>query len=188
MDNVNRALFRMTLSTSKPLFPTLASSQKLFLHFRFVASSFVTALSSYVFDNAIRGIFDHFLSQLDRRGRDRDASEGAKEFADVFELANYHSKIMDDILGACLLRSSQKAVGDLLRGVLEIILEFGILMGDRRRGAFEEYQAAGPLGDLFSRFKSKMKTLVCDFYRGFQQEQLPYFEIVLDEGVEDTRR
>ncbi len=152
----------MTLSTSEPLFPTLALSQKLFLHFRFVASSFVTALSSYVFDNAIRGIFDHFLSQLDRRGCDHDSNEGAKEFADVFELANYHSKIMDDILGACLLRSNQKAVGDLLRGVLEIILEFGILMGDRKRGAFEEYQAAGPLGDLFSKFKSKMKTLVCD--------------------------
>ena len=147
----------MTSRGSDPPFATLAQSQKLFLNFRFFASSFVSSLSSYVYDDAIGTTYDAFLKKLDGRGQ---YNEQGQDFADVFALEDYHSRVMDDILSSCLLRSSQKAVGDLLRSVLDIILQFGNLMADRRRGELEEYQAAGPLEDLFDRFIRRLRAFV----------------------------
>ena len=158
----------MTLQDSPPLFETLAASRKLFLYFRFVANSFVATLSSYVYDVAIGGTFDAFLSSLtpssslsvsaDSPAKSKDAKPAS--CSDVFALADRHSKVMDDILSACLLRSTQKAVGDTLRGVLDVILEFGILMSDLRDERMQEYEAAAPLNDLFAAFRRRMITLV----------------------------
>lgn len=154
-----KALFRMSQDTTSPLFETLAPSRRLFLYFRFIANSFVDSFSSYVYDTAIGGNFDAFVYNLTSPA-DREKDNILPIFSDVFALADYHSKVMDDILGACLLRSSQKAVGDLLRGALEVILEFGIVMSDLRSGQLQEYEAAGPLEDLFSTFRRKMILLV----------------------------
>ncbi|RDB16899.1 Gamma-tubulin complex component 3 [Hypsizygus marmoreus] len=142
------ALFRMTRSTSKPLFPTLVSARKHLLHFRFVAQSFVSTLSSYVFDTAIGGNFDPFIAQL---------TEG-KKFTDVFALAKSHSALLDDILTACLLRSGQHAVGDLLRQAMELILDFVVVVGEMFRGRVEEYRAAPELQDVARKFFGKMAT------------------------------
>lgn len=68
--------------------------------------------------------------------------------------------MLDDILSACLLRSGQKAVGDVLRTCLELVLELAVLAGDRYRGRLEEYQAALLLEDLWEKFRKKMLTLV----------------------------
>ncbi|GBE81235.1 hypothetical protein SCP_0309620 [Sparassis crispa] len=151
VENVVAALYRMTRKPTEPLFPTLTPTNKLLLHFRFVAHAFVTSLSSYVFDTAIGGNFDMFLSQL---------SHTAHGFVDVFALADRHSRVLDDILGACLLRSGQKSVGDLLRGCMELVLDLGILAGERARGRLEEYEAAPLLEDLWASFSGKMMTLV----------------------------
>ena len=51
VENTVNALFRMTSRGSDPPFATLAQAQKLFLDFRFFASSFVPSLSSYVYDD-----------------------------------------------------------------------------------------------------------------------------------------
>ncbi|KAJ3001286.1 hypothetical protein NUW54_g6525 [Trametes sanguinea] len=61
---VVRTLFRVTRKTSAPLFPTLTSSNKLLLHFRFVAHGFIMGLSSYVYDVAIGSHMDAFLARL----------------------------------------------------------------------------------------------------------------------------
>ena len=145
--------------SSAPLFETLSASRRLFYYFRFIASSFVTALSSYVYDVAIGGNFDAFLNSL-ASPLERGSNSTLPVFSDVFALADHHSKVMDDILSTCLLRSNQKAVGDLLRGALQIILEFGILMSDLRGGRMQEYEAAAPLEDLFSAYRRKMVNLV----------------------------
>ncbi len=145
----------MTLKRATPPFPTFASSQQLFLHFRFLASSFIASLTSYVYDAAIGENFDAFLKKLENSAAERDGT-----FSDAFTLADYHSRVMDDILSACLLRSSQKAVGDVLRGVLDVILEFGILMSDRQRGILKEYQTTEPLEELFGKFRKRFRTLV----------------------------
>ncbi|THH30933.1 hypothetical protein EUX98_g3254 [Antrodiella citrinella] len=158
VDNVVRALFRMTRRSNPPLFPTFTPSHRLFLQFRFVAHAFVTALSSYVYDTAIRSNFDAFLDVLSPPSE--GFSTNACLFPDVFALADYHSNVMDDILSACLLRSGQKPVGDLLRGVLEVILEFGLLMSDVATGETKEYQAVSPLETLFKQFRLKVTTLV----------------------------
>lgn len=113
-----------------------------------------------MFDTAIGGNFDAFLARLSL-GTHCDMDDTKKSgFPDVFALASTHSTVLDNILSACLLRSGQKAAGDLLRGALELVLELGILAGDLRRRRLEEYQAAPLLEDLCDKFRSKMSTLV----------------------------
>lgn len=159
VENALGALFRMSRSTSNPLFPTLAPASKRLWHFRFVAHSFVSNLSSYVFDTAIKGNFDPFIARLTR-------SSSSPEFSDVFALAKAHSALLDDILTACLLRSGQKAVGEVLRGALELILESVVVVGELSRGRMEEYKAAVVLEDLQGRFLGKMSVLVCSLFQG----------------------
>jgi hypothetical protein len=149
-ESVLHAVYRMTCKEST-LFPTLTSSNKLLLHFRFVLHSFVTSLTGYIVDTAIRGNFDVFLMRL---------SQDNPGFSDVFSLAKAHATVMDNILNACLLRSGQRSVGDVLRGALEIVLDFGILAGELYEGSVEEYQAASLLENQFQKFGVKMKTLV----------------------------
>jgi hypothetical protein len=146
----------MTRKQSKPLFATLTSSNKLLMHFRFIAHSFIDSLSGYVFDTAIKGHFDPFLSCLSPGAM----NNGTSKLTDVFSLAKYHSTILDHILSACLLRSGQKVVGDLLQYALELILDFGVLACDLKIGHLNEYQAAPMVEDLFQNFRGKMMTLV----------------------------
>lgn len=159
------ALFRMIRQTSRPLFPTLAASNKLLLHFRFTAHSFVSALSEYVFDTAIGGNFDPFIARLSPNDPTTQRDRASPEFTDVFMLAKSHSALLDDILSACLLRSGQRAVGELLRHSLELILEFTIVVGDLHRNRMEEYQAAPLLEDISQKFYAKTMTLVSLLFR-----------------------
>jgi len=159
VEHVSKAFLRMTRKHTDRLFPTLTSSNKLLLHFRFITHSFVTSLSSYIFDTAIGGNFDAFLARL-CLGTSHPLDKASKYgFSDVFALADAHSAVLDDILSACLLRSGQRAVADLLRAVLELVLELGVLAGELKRGRLEEYQAAPLLEDLYGAFRSKVSTL-----------------------------
>jgi hypothetical protein len=121
-------------------------------------------LSSHVFDTAIRGNLDAFLARLSPGTHHSLEKESDYGFSDIFALADTHSVVLDNILSACLLRSGQKAVGDLLRGALELVLELGIFAGELKRGRLGEYQAAPVLEDLYNAFRSKMSTLVCIFH------------------------
>lgn len=150
------------------LFPTLTQSRKLLLHFRFIAQAFVSSLSGYVFDTAIGGNFDPFLARLCTDTTTTmstfetyNDSNNDGGFSDVFELAQRHSALVDDILSACLLRSGQRGVGDLLRHSLELVLEFTIVVGELHRERIQEYQAAPLIQELFKKFCLKMTTLVC---------------------------
>lgn len=149
----------MIRSTSAPVFPTLGSARKLTLHFRFVAQTFINALSGYVFDTVIGGNFDPFLAELTPL-QDGSGSQQSRRFSDIFELAKHHSSLLDDILSACLMRSGQRAAGDLLRQTTEIVLEFAIVIGELRRGRLQEYEAAPLVEDLYSKLKAKMSILV----------------------------
>ncbi|KAJ7647019.1 gamma-tubulin complex component protein [Roridomyces roridus] len=145
------SVFRMCRSTSRPLFPTLVAANKRLLHFRFIAHSFVSILSSYVFDTAIGGNVNLFLAQLDQ-----DQEDQTPVFPDVFALAKAHAALMDDVLAACLLRTAQRGAGDLLRQALELVLEFAVLVGDVKTGRLQEYEAALMLEDLAGRFRGRM--------------------------------
>ena len=150
-------LHRLSRSHKKPLFDTLAKTNRLFMHFRFLAHTFVAQLCSYVYDTAIRRHFDSLLLEVStaKGGHNRE------RFSDVFELARHHSDVLDNILMACLLRSGQKAAGDALRMCLETVMELGILAGELSRGRIEEYQAETTLEELYSAFKRRMSRLVC---------------------------
>lgn len=115
---------------------------------------------SYAFDTAIGGNFDAFLYRLSVSRSGDTKSEVDRGFSDVFELSDAHSIMLDSILSACLLRSGQRAVTDLLQGALEVVLELGILVGELKRGRIEDHLAAPLLEDLYNRFRSKMSTLV----------------------------
>jgi len=147
VQNALSALFRMT--HGPPLFPTLTSANNLLLRFRFAAQSFVSVLASHVPDVAVRGNVDPFLARL---------TPGT--FTDVFELADAHSNMMDDVLSACLLRSNQRTAGEALRGCMELVLDLCVLAGERRRSRVEEYAAVPVLETLYASFVEKMDTLV----------------------------
>ena len=68
--------------------------------------------------------------------------------------------MLDDILSACLLRSTQRAGADLLRGTLEVVLEFCVLVGDLKDGRVTEYQASPALDALYASFRKKVSALV----------------------------
>lgn len=147
VQNALAALFRM--SRESPLFPTLTSANNTLLRFRFLAQSFISAIAAHVPDVAVRGNVDPFLARL---------TPGT--FTDVFQLADAHSDMMDDVLSACLLRSSQRTAGDALRGCMELALELCVLGGDRRRGRIEEYAAMPHLENLHASFVKTMNKLV----------------------------
>ncbi|KIL66358.1 hypothetical protein M378DRAFT_75278 [Amanita muscaria Koide BX008] len=170
-----KAVYRMSRSSSKPLFETLVNFRKLMLHFRFVADSFISNLSAYVFDTAIGGNFDPFVQRLAAtalvasspsetlsRAVSSTSSAalhlhpGTERFSDVFSLSQSHSELLDNILSACLLRSGQRQVGDILRQALELVLEFSVVIGELHRGRLKEYEAGPMVQDLFSQFRSKM--------------------------------
>ncbi|KAK0213089.1 gamma-tubulin complex, DGRIP91/SPC98 component protein [Desarmillaria ectypa] len=150
------AVFRMTRSLDAPLFPTLSAPKKKLLHLRFISHSLVSALCQYTCDTAIGGNFDTFLERLSPHASPFLYDGEPSGFSDVFALARAHSALLDDILSACLMRSSQRQAGDLLRDFLELILEFSILAGQLRRRSLEEYQAALLLDDLYTRLRKKM--------------------------------
>ncbi|KAI0066235.1 hypothetical protein BV25DRAFT_1913006 [Artomyces pyxidatus] len=154
--NALASLFRMTRKRTEPLFPTLVASNKLLLRFRFIAQNFVEALTSYVADTAVRGNFDTFLAHV------APEVEGTRQssFPDVFALSELHSSMLDDVLSACLLRSSQRAATDLLKASLELVLDLCILSGELKRGRLEEYKAAPVLQELYTAFVKKMTILI----------------------------
>ncbi|KAF9646581.1 hypothetical protein BDM02DRAFT_3099578 [Thelephora ganbajun] len=155
VENVVRMLHRLSRSHKKPLFGTLVKANTLFLHFRFLAHTFVAQLCSYIYDTAIRGHFDSFLLKLST-----SKGHNGHRFSDVFELARHHSEVLDNILIACLLRSGQKAAGDALRMCLETVVGLGTLAGELSRGRVEEYQAKSTLEELYSVFKRRVSRLV----------------------------
>lgn len=144
------------------LFPTLSKSRQLLLHFRFVSQAFISSLSGYIFNTAIEGNFGPLIARLTTTESSTSLLTNTPEqsFSDVFELAQAHSNLLDDILSACLLRSGQKGVGELLRQSMELVLEFTIVIGELHRGRIEEYQAAPMVEELYGRFSIKMTTLV----------------------------
>ncbi|KAG6378048.1 Spc98 family-domain-containing protein [Boletus reticuloceps] len=152
-----RSVFRLTRTTAAPLFPTLSSSRRVLLHFRFAAHSFLSTLATYIYDTAIGGNFGALLLRITSC---RETPDAPNSFRDVFALAECHSSVLDDILSACLLRSPQRAGGDLLRGTLEVVLEFCVLVGDLKDGRMEEYQASPVQDALHASFRKKVSALM----------------------------
>jgi len=83
-----------------------------------------------------------------------------QRFSDVFSLSQSHSGLLDNILSACLLRSGQREVGDILRQAMELVLEFSVVIGERHRRRLEEYEAGPIVEELYSKFRAKMMMFV----------------------------
>ncbi|KAL4078503.1 Spc98 family-domain-containing protein [Scleroderma yunnanense] len=154
-----RFAFRLIRPSSTPLFNTLSAPNKLLCQFRFAAHSFINALSTYIYDVAIGGNFDAFLSQI-AACRGNIASDYPCGFRDIFDLSQTHSSVLDNILSACLLRSSQRNVGNILQSAMELVLQFCVLVSNLTDSRLEEYQATSALAALYASFRKKVATLV----------------------------
>jgi hypothetical protein len=157
--------------------------------FRFHSHSFVSTLITYVFDTAIGIHFDGFMTrvkdvaiqhairtsqsnapQLDPKVDATNngpfnvaqvyVDDDAKPVADIFELMDDHSIVLDKILGSCVLRTPQRAISDVLEDILSLVLRLGSLVRDLRRGALTNVDAAAQLEKLHYNFERKMITFV----------------------------
>lgn len=152
---------------------------KLLLRFRFQTHAFVSSLITYVFDTAIGIHFNAFTRRLEDIALKHSAnSQGVgylatdastdptDEFsnptpiADVFEIMEDHSRILDKVLGGCMLRTQQRAISELLDDILGIVLRLGTLVRDWKRGSLKEDEAQNQLQKLHYNFERKMITLV----------------------------
>lgn len=159
VENVMRIIFRLTRTSSDAIFPYNSRAQNILIHFRFAAQSFMMSFTSYVYDTAIGGNFDAFLARISSAESSPDLA-AENYFSDVFSLMQRHSRVMDDILSACLLRSVQKAVREILEAVLGSIVEFGVLVGNVKNGHVKAAEAALKVEELFDLFKEKRNLLV----------------------------
>lgn len=132
---------------------------QLFLHFKFLAKLFITGLSNYIYTHAIGAIYDRFLADL---AKEYTFAEDIKTFTDVDALMQHHSAILDNILVACLLRSGQKSIAKYLHNVMEIILEFGLLIDEYQMQKISKPDMTVKLEELFNLFHIKMNTLVSE--------------------------
>ncbi|KIY69539.1 hypothetical protein CYLTODRAFT_420602 [Cylindrobasidium torrendii FP15055 ss-10] len=163
VENALAAVFRMTRASDAELFPTFTPSRKLLLHLRFLAQTFIASLSQYTFVTAIDGNMGGFLARLDPNAPTILWNGLPAGFRDVFALADAHSELLDDMLSACVMRSTQRAAGEQLRDVFQAILDFSTFVGRMRRGQMKEYEGVPIVEELAEQLKSTisiwMKTI-----------------------------
>jgi Gamma tubulin complex component C-terminal len=188
VETVSRGLFNSIIKGSD-IFTGQPEVLALLHRFRFHSHAFVSTLITYVFDTAIGIHLDGFMTRvqdiatqhamrtsqsasprLDSQG---DITNGGsynavqvyvdddtKPVADVFEIMDDHSIVLDKILGSCVLRTPQRAISDVLEDILSLVLRLGSLIRDLRRGALTNEAAAAQLQKLHYNFERKMITFV----------------------------
>ncbi|KAI6021324.1 Spc98 family-domain-containing protein [Pisolithus microcarpus] len=182
-----RAVYRLTCLPPSRSLSESPLCGRLVWQFRFAAHSFVSTLLTYVYDVAIGGNFDAFLSQI-AACRERMPSNDFHEFRDVFALSEFHSSVLNDILSACLLRSSQRAVGDILRSAMELVLEFCVFVTEPGT-AQSDHTIGSKLCTLYGAFRKKVVTLVEALDALLEKDaKLPQETVPLVLGVADERR
>lgn len=123
-------------------------------------------LSAYIADTAIRGNLDAFIARIKSAESNFANLDSAPvlsvkdDFADVYALMKRHSRVLDDVLAACLLRGTQQAVAQLLHSILEIILEFSNIVGNVHKGLVQETVAMERLNALHHSLKRKIMQMV----------------------------
>lgn len=170
METVSRGLFHSIHQTKldEGLFQSTPQAHRLLLRFRFQTHSFVSALTSYIFDSAIGTHFNAFMRRLAsvvqqirlHSHQEREDDEGSPSVPDVFELMNDHSKMLDKILGACMLRTQQRAIAEVVTDILSNILDLGTLVGDMKRGIVDDSTGEARVKKLYYAFERKMFTFV----------------------------
>lgn len=80
---------------------------------------------------------------------------------------NDHSTVLDKILGACMLRTQQHAIAEVVTDILSNILDLGTLVGDMKRGIVDDAIGEARVKKLYYTFERKMFTFVCLFSTRF---------------------
>ena len=91
---------------------------------------------------------------------ERDEDKGFPSVPDVFELMNDHSKMLDKVLGACMLRTQQHAIAEVVTDILSNVLNLGTLVGDMKRGIVDDSTGEARIKELYRTFERRMFTLV----------------------------
>ena len=107
---------------------------------RFKVQSFVSSLVGYVTDIAIGSNWDAFMTTLGaiERGNEQTSERVLRRdpgednlISDIFAVHSHLSTTMDRMLEACLLRTRQRGIGNVLKECMEAVLVLGKLVGDR---------------------------------------------------------
>jgi len=170
---VARITYRSAFKSEGPVFQYAPQAQELLVRLRFQIQAFVTSFVTYVFDSAIGGNFDPYMRRIaELRGDVADENpapgDSEHEITDVFSLEESHSNLLDRILSGCLLRTAQRVAGDALRNLLELALQFGILVTNIRRGVVREADGAEELQELHKVFQKQMLAFVSNFGSGVE--------------------
>lgn len=163
-ETVMRIVYRCMFKSTSPVFSYAPKAEEMLLSLRFQIQAFMTAFVTYVFDSVIGSHFDAYLQRISEL-RDMVAAADlrehcGREITNVFALRDSHSELLDRILRGCLLRTVQRAAGGALRELLELILRFGILVTNLRRGVIQEAEAAEDLTELYTLFQTQMLLFV----------------------------
>jgi len=129
---------------------------------------------------------DSVVQQLRLHSRqERNGDEGSPSVPDVFELMNDHSKMLDKILGACMLRTQQRAIAEVVTDILSIVLDLGTLVGDIKRGIVDDSTGESRVKKLYHTFERKMFTFVCLFLISLFYPATN-IELIADQGPESV--
>jgi hypothetical protein len=169
-----RCTFKFSESSSSPtprtpVFSYSPKANAMLVCLRFQIQAFVTSYAGYIFDSAIGANFDSYLERISDRDNDKDImariqvnAEQEHDVTSVFALRDLHSQLLDRILSGCLLRTAQRAAGDALRDLLDVVLQFGALVVDLRGGAVGESEGAQRVEEVYWLFRKKMFRFVRD--------------------------
>lgn len=107
---------------------------------RLKVQSFVSSLIGYVTDIAIGSNWETFMTTLGaiERGNEETSEQVPRRgpgedrlISDIFTVHSHLSTAMDRMLEACLLRTRQRGIGNVLKECMEAVLVLGKLVGDR---------------------------------------------------------
>ncbi|KAI4243867.1 MAG: hypothetical protein L6R40_003249 [Gallowayella cf. fulva] len=135
--------------------------------FKIEARQFVTTVFGY-FGDAIEELWVAFEQRLDCIEASIDHYEVGRKVEGLYRLRDLHEEVLDRILAACLLRTRQKLVMDLLEEILRLVLQLAKCA--RERSNDEGDGGEEEIKELYEQWRMKVRVFVT-VCRGLQDEK-----------------
>ncbi|KAK2023084.1 Spc97/Spc98 family protein [Colletotrichum zoysiae] len=133
------------------------------VRFCFEARHFVSSLSSYIFDTGIEMPWQAFEELLDKAESDLQSGDYQTLSGSVLSpdrLREHHSRVLDRIMLALLLRKRQQPVLKLLDDIFRVILKFAKYSRLRADGQRSRSQDGTTARALYKNFKRNVEVFI----------------------------
>lgn len=126
--------------------------------FRVEAHHFVSTVAGYLFDVGIDGPWRVFSKKFDEVEHliETNQYERFEENDGIEGLRAYHEKVLQGIMGGCLLRKRQRPVMGVLEEIWGCVLGFEVMM----RTAGQEVEKERKVRELYEKFAKKVKVFL----------------------------